>query len=57
MEVLYKKVVFKNFVNFTGKHLPWKALEAIENPLKMMKNASYSTSKAFFVLKTFKFLS
>ena len=28
-----------------------------ENPLKMMKNDFYSTSKAFFVLKIFKFLS
>ena len=31
-------------------------LEA-ENPLKMIKNAFYSTSKALFVLKIFKFLS
>ena len=30
---------------------------AIENPLKMMKNAFYFTSKALFVLKVFKFLS
>ena len=30
---------------------------AIESPLKMMKNAFYFTSKAFFVLKVFKFLS
>ena len=30
---------------------------AAENPLKMMKNAFYFTSKAFFVLKIFKFLS
>ena len=28
-----------------------------ESPLKMMKNAFYFTSKAFFVLKIFKFLS
>ena len=28
-----------------------------ESPLKMMKNISYFTSKALFVLKTFKFLS
>ena len=28
-----------------------------ESPLKMMKNAFYFISKAFFVLKTFKFLS
>ena len=28
---------------------------AIESPLKMMKNAFYSTSKALFVLKIFKF--
>ena len=57
LEVFYKKGAFKNFVNFTGKHLSWKALEDIESPLKMMKIAFYSTSKAFFVLKTFKFLS
>ena len=30
---------------------------ATEDPLKMMKNAFYITSKALFVLKTFKFLS
>ena len=30
---------------------------AAESPLKMMKNASYFTSKPFFVLKIFKFLS
>ena len=30
---------------------------AIESPLKMMKNASFFTSKAFFVLKIFKSLS
>ena len=29
----------------------------IESPLKMMKNAFYFTSKSFFVLKMFKFLS
>ena len=29
----------------------------IESPLKMMKNAFYFTSKAFFVLKISKFLS
>ena len=28
-----------------------------ESPLKVMKNAFYSTSKALFVLKIFKFLS
>ena len=28
-----------------------------ESPLKMMKNAFYFTSKAFFVLKIFSFLS
>ena len=28
-----------------------------ENPLKMMKNAFYLSSKALFVLKIFKFLS
>ena len=30
---------------------------ATERPLKMMKNAFYFTSKAFSVLKIFKFLS
>ena len=30
---------------------------ATESPLKMMKNDFYFTSKAFFVLKIFKFLS
>ena len=30
---------------------------AIENPLKMIKNAFYFTSKALFVLKIFDFLS
>ena len=30
---------------------------ATESPLKMMKNAFYFTTKALFVLKTFKFLS
>ena len=28
-----------------------------ESPLKMMKNAFYFTSEAFFILKIFKFLS
>ena len=30
---------------------------AFENPLKMMKNAFYFTSKALFALEIFKFLS
>ena len=30
---------------------------AIENPLKMMKNAFYFSSKVLFVLKILKFLS
>ena len=30
---------------------------ATERPLKMMKNAFYFTSKAFFILKILKFLS
>ena len=30
---------------------------AAENPLKVMKNAFYMTSKALFVLKIFKFFS
>ena len=30
---------------------------ATESPLKIMKNAFYFTSKAFFILKIFKFLS
>ena len=57
LELLYKKGVFKNFIKFSGIHLSWKSLEATESPLKMMKNAFYSTSKAFFILKLFKFLS
>ena len=35
----------------------WDNFLTIENPLKMMKNAFYFTSKALFVLKIFKFLS
>ena len=34
-----------------------RQLLATENPLKMMKNTLYFTSKILFVLKTFKFLS
>ena len=30
---------------------------ATQSPLKMMKNAFYLTSKALFILKTFKLLS
>ena len=47
MEVFYKKGVFKNFANFTGKHMSWKALEAIESPLKMMKNTFIPPQKLF----------
>ena len=35
----------------------WETFLATENPLKMMKNVFYFTSKALFVLKVFKFLS
>ena len=34
----------------------WDSL-AIENPLKMMKNTSYFSFKAFFALKLFNILS
>ena len=47
LELLYKKGVFKNFIKFSGIHLSWKSLEATESPLKMMKNAFYSTQKLF----------
>ena len=35
----------------------WYNFLTNENPLKLMKNAFYFTSKALFVLKIFKFLS
>ena len=59
------KNVNLNLKPVRGKKLPLKvegALSglrqflAIENPLKMMKNAFYFTSKALFFLKIFKFL-
>ena len=45
------------FLNFKGALSDLKQLLAIENPLKMIKNDFYFTSKALFVLKIFKFLS
>ena len=35
----------------------WDKFLATENPLKVMKNAFYFTSRALFVLKIFKILS
>ena len=46
LEVLHKKDVFKNFVKFTGKHLPLEI--PTESPLKMIKNAFYFHLKSFF---------
>ena len=40
-----------------GAHPGLRQFLAAENPLKMMKNTFYFTSKALFVLKMFKFLS
>ena len=43
----------------SDSHLPRKkcVVYLIENPLKMMKNASYFILKALFILKIFKHLS
>ena len=49
----YFKVVFKGTFSFSGL----RQFETTENPLKVMKNAFYFTSKALFILKMFKFLS
>ena len=42
---------------FKGALSGLKQFLTAESPLKMMKNAFYFTSKAFFVLKMIKFLS
>ena len=42
---------------FKGVLLGLRSFLATENPLKMMKDAFYFTSKALFVLKIFNFLS
>ena len=44
-------------IGFKGALADLRLFLATENPLKMMKNAFYFTSKALFVLKIFKFLS
>ena len=43
--------------NLKGALSALRRVLAAESPFKMMKNAFYFTSKAFFVLKIFKFLS
>ena len=49
--------ILKNKRSFKDALLGLKQFFAAERPLKMMKNAFYSTSKAFLVLKIFKFMS
>ena len=50
--------VLNNSLNyFKGALSGLRQFLATESPLKMMKNAFYFTSKSFFVLKAFKFLS
>ena len=44
-------------VCFKGALSDLRQFLAIENPLKMMKNVFYFTSKALFVLKIFNFSS
>ena len=44
-------------VKFKGALSGLRQFLAIENPLKLMKNSFYFTSRALFVLKIFKFLS
>ena len=43
-------------IGFKGTLAGLRSFLATENPLKMMKNAFYFTSKALFLLKIFKFL-
>ena len=50
-------VSLSQLVKFKGALSGLRQFLATENPLKMMKNAFYSTSKVLFVLKIFKFLS
>ena len=49
-------VYYFNNPLFKGALSVLRQFLATESPLKMMKNAFYFTLKAFFVLKTFKFL-
>ena len=61
MQMFFVKNI-STYVPLTKQHLTGalsglRFFLAIESPLKMMKNAFYFTSKAFFVLKIFKFLS
>ena len=58
----FKIYVHWKFVCYSVHILPlkvhsqvWDNFLAIENPLKMMKNTPYFTSKAHFILKKFKF--
>ena len=53
---------YTGLANFGSSHIKGtlsglRKFLAIESPLKMMKNAFYFTSKAFFILKIFKLLS
>ena len=48
---------FPRIVEVKGALSGLRQFWAIENPLKIIKNAFYFTSKALFVLKIFKFLS
>ena len=48
---------FRRIVEVKGALSGLRQFWAIENPLKIIKNAFYFTSKALFVLKIFKFLS
>ena len=52
-------MIRKNYLflkTFTGTLSGLGQYLAAESPLKMMKNASYFTLKAFFLLKIFKLL-
>ena len=49
--------ILKNKRSFKDALLGLKQFFAAERPSKMMKNAFYSMSKAFLVLKIFKFMS
>ena len=56
---LLLKIVFRNSDSLVFKSAlsGLRHFLATENPLKVMKNVFYFTSKAFFILKIFKFLS
>ena len=47
----------KDVIGFKGAFSGLRQILTTENSLKMMENAFYFTSKAFFVLKIFKLLS